>query len=91
MMVLTMSYCLRLQMWICIWVLIHQVMNSIQSIPINLVHLCLLDINSSPDCLGLIQIQIHFLTPIFSEGSFFSNQTLEISIEIRYETSNVIQ
>ena len=43
-------------------VLIHQVMNSLQSIPINLVHLRLLDISSNPDCSGLIQIQdkIHF-------------------------------
>ena len=61
MMVLMMIYCLRLQIGIHIWVLINQEMNSIKSIQINLVHLCLLGINSSPDCLGPIQIQIHFL------------------------------
>ena len=35
----------------------------LQSIPMNQVHLCLLDINYSPDCSGLTQIQnqIHFL------------------------------
>ena len=63
MMVITMGYHLRLQIGIHLWVLIHQVMNCTQSIPINLVHICLLDINSSSDCSGLTQIQnqIHFL------------------------------
>ena len=36
-----------------------------------------------------------YLDPHFQQGfdfiSFFSNQTLEISIKIPYETSNVIQ
>ena len=36
-------------------------MNSIKSTQINLVHLCLLDINLNPDYSGPIQIQIHFL------------------------------
>ena len=52
-MVLLISYRLRLQIGIHTWVLIHQVMNFMQSIPINLVNLCLLDISSNPDCSGL--------------------------------------
>ena len=63
MMVIMMSYHLRLQIGIHLWVLIHQVMYFAQSIPINLVHLCLLDISSNPDSSDLTQIQnhIHFL------------------------------
>ena len=45
MMVITKSYHLRLQTVIHLWVLIHQVRNFTQSIPINLVHLCLLRSN----------------------------------------------
>ena len=59
---LTHSYCLRLQIGIHTYILIHPVMNFIPSIPINLVHLCLLDINSNPDYSDQIQIQslVHF-------------------------------
>ena len=38
---------LKLQIEIHTWVLIHPVMNSITLTPINLIHLCLLDITST--------------------------------------------
>ena len=46
---LSIRYPPKLQLVIHTWVLIHPVMNFIISIPINLAHLCLLDINFNPD------------------------------------------
>ena len=62
MIILSMRYCLKLQLVIHTWVLIHPVMNFIISTPINLAHLCLLDINFNPDYRG----QILILNPIHS-------------------------
>ena len=60
--ILSIIYRLKLQLVIHTWVLIHPVMNFIISTPINLAHLCLLDINFNPDYSGQIQI----LNPIHS-------------------------
>ena len=49
MIILSNRYCLKLQLVIHTWALIHPVMNFIISTPINLAHLCLLDINFNPD------------------------------------------
>ena len=49
MIILSIRYHLKLQLMIHTWVLIHPVMNFIISPPINLAHLCLLDINFNPD------------------------------------------
>ena len=49
MIILSIRSRLKLQLVIHTWVLIHPVMNFIISIPINLAHLCLLDINFNPD------------------------------------------
>ena len=49
MMILSVKYHLKLQLVIHTWVLIHPVKNFIISTPINLAHLCLLDINLNPD------------------------------------------
>ena len=47
-----------------------------------------------PTFFGVIEpIHLDALTPIFTVGlisNFFSNRTLEISIEIPYKTSNMI-
>ena len=48
---------LTLQLVIHTWVLIHLVKNFTISIPINLAHLCLLDINSNPDYKDQTQMQ----------------------------------
>ena len=50
MIILSIRYRLKLQLVIHTSVLIHPVMNFIISTPINLAHLCLLDINFNPDC-----------------------------------------
>ena len=47
--ILSIRSCLKPQLVIDTWVLIHPVMNFIISTPINLAHLCLLDINFNPD------------------------------------------
>ena len=49
MIILSIRSRLKLQLVIHTWVLIHPVMNFIISTPINLAHLCLLDINYNPD------------------------------------------
>ena len=46
---LSFKYRLKIQLVIHTWVLIHPVMNFIISMPINLAHLCMLDINFNPD------------------------------------------
>ena len=48
MIIVLIRYHLKLQFVIHTWVLIHPVMNFIISTPINLAHLCLLDINFTP-------------------------------------------
>ena len=48
--ILSITYCLKLQLVIHTWVLIYPVMNFIISTPINLAHLCLLGINFNSDC-----------------------------------------
>ena len=60
--ILSITYSLKLQLMIYTWVLIHPVMNFIISTPINLAHLCLLGINFNPDYSG----QITILNPIHS-------------------------
>ena len=49
MIILSIRYRLKLQLVIHTWVLIHPVMNFTKSTPINLAHLCLLDINFNQD------------------------------------------
>ena len=49
MIISSITYRLKIQLVIDTWVLIHPVMNFIISIPINLAHLCLPDINFNPD------------------------------------------
>ena len=62
MIILSVKYCLKLQLVIHTWVLIHPVMNYIKSTQINLAHQFLQDINFNPDYSKQIQTQnlIHF-------------------------------
>ena len=46
---LSVNYCLKIQLVIHTWVLIHLVINFTTSTQINLAHLCLQDINFNPD------------------------------------------
>ena len=85
MMILSVNYHLRLLIEIHTWVLIHLVMNSIALTPINLAHLCLLNINFNTDYSDPIQILnlIHETSPTEMDWSYIFARTYIQTFESR--------